>query len=708
MQAATPGTRAARISARMSSSRPPRRAAARRGSRPPDAPPRGRREPDGRRDQDLPAGDASGRRGDDRSALGMHGPHDTHEARVVGRLCRGWPRRGAARPVRVVRIGSRRDRMERGMTLEQALEALIASEPFERLLLERARPIAAHAGAGEDAVIAGLARALDVPVLAVAPGPHEAEALAAEAASYLGDDRVAFLPAWEALPYEGIGPTPEISARRADAVHRLRAASGAFVVVAPALAAMQGLIPTLGAIPPLELVAGLEPRARHARRSVGRPRVRARGPGRASRRVRGAGRRGRRVPRRRATTGPPGVLGRGGRVAPRVRIVHPAVHGEGRERARAGRPRADPGRRDPRARRASRAAADGALPRRPAAHGGRPVRRGRRDARPVRVRSDADDRGAAAARRVGGAGAGATDAGPGAPGLRGGRGAGRGDRLAGAAHPSPAPGRARGARPGPPVGVHAGARPRAHRLGERPGQPRRARGTPRRSVRARLPAVRLLARSRFAGTRAGVRGRGGRGRCRRGAARERLRLGGRQGGRRHRGGLLRLAPSHADRAAVHAPPHRLDRRRARAGRLRRPPDPRRRPVRRHHAPRARRRGARLPDPGVRAGRQAVRAERPGRHGRAIPGRRRAATAPARRLRLGQGHHQGQARREGHGRRARPSLQRPHVGARATRSGPTRRGSTSWRTRSRTTRPATSSPRSRTSSTTWSCPSPWTA
>ena len=143
------------------------------------------------------------------------------------------------------------------MSLEQALEALIGSEPFERLLLERARPIAAHAGAGEDAVIAGLARALDVPVLAVAPGPHEAEALAAEAASYLGNDRVAFLPAWEALPYEGIGPTPEISARRADAVHRLRAASGAFVVVAPALAAMQGLIPTVGAIPPLELVAGL-------------------------------------------------------------------------------------------------------------------------------------------------------------------------------------------------------------------------------------------------------------------------------------------------------------------------------------------------------------------------------------------------------------------------------------------------------------------
>src|SRR4029078_3928543 len=58
--------------------------------------------------------------------------------------------------------------------------------------------------------------------------------------------------------YEGIGPTPEVAARRADAIHRLREATGAFVVVAPALAAMQGLIPTSGAGPPLGLVAGRE------------------------------------------------------------------------------------------------------------------------------------------------------------------------------------------------------------------------------------------------------------------------------------------------------------------------------------------------------------------------------------------------------------------------------------------------------------------
>jgi transcription-repair coupling factor (superfamily II helicase) len=142
------------------------------------------------------------------------------------------------------------------VSLEQGLDALIASEPFERLLLERARPIVAHADAGADAVVAGLARALDTSVLAVTPGPREAEALAAGGSAYLGEARVALMPAWEALPYEGIGPTAEIAARRADAIHRLREADGPFLLVAPVLAAMHGLIPTLGSIPPLELVVG--------------------------------------------------------------------------------------------------------------------------------------------------------------------------------------------------------------------------------------------------------------------------------------------------------------------------------------------------------------------------------------------------------------------------------------------------------------------
>ena len=144
------------------------------------------------------------------------------------------------------------------MSLQQTLETLIGSEPFERLLLERARPIVARAEAGQPLVIAALATALDAPTLAVAAGPREAEAVAADVAAFLGADRVALLPAWESLPYEQISPSPEVSARRASAVRSLREAKGAFVLVAPALAAMQGLIPTLGATVPLQLVRGGE------------------------------------------------------------------------------------------------------------------------------------------------------------------------------------------------------------------------------------------------------------------------------------------------------------------------------------------------------------------------------------------------------------------------------------------------------------------
>ena len=108
---------------------------------------------------------------------------------------------------------------------------------------------------------AGVAVALDAPVMAVTAGPHEAEALAADLEAYLGAERVALLPAWEALPYEGISPAPEVAARRAGAIARLREAQGPFVLVAPALAAMQGMIPTLGTV----AAAGTGGRARNSR-----------------------------------------------------------------------------------------------------------------------------------------------------------------------------------------------------------------------------------------------------------------------------------------------------------------------------------------------------------------------------------------------------------------------------------------------------------
>jgi transcription-repair coupling factor (superfamily II helicase) len=144
------------------------------------------------------------------------------------------------------------------LDLARLLDDLIGSEPFERLLAERARPILAHAEAGHDFVAAALARSLDAPVLLVTSDPREADALAHGAAAYLGDGRAAAFPAWEALPYEGINPGAETVSRRAQAVRALSRTSGAFVLAAPAAAVVQRVIPTLGETEPLALVRGTE------------------------------------------------------------------------------------------------------------------------------------------------------------------------------------------------------------------------------------------------------------------------------------------------------------------------------------------------------------------------------------------------------------------------------------------------------------------
>jgi hypothetical protein len=163
--------------------------------------------------------------------------------------------------------------------LEDVLDGLISSEPFERLLTARERPIVARAQAGADFVVAALARALDAPVLAVCTGPHEAEEYAAGVAAWLGPANVAAMPAWESLPYEGISPSPEIAARRHEAARRARHARGPFVLVVPTVAAMQANVSSLGrqealvlerggTVPPDELAERLAGRMPEERETV--------------------------------------------------------------------------------------------------------------------------------------------------------------------------------------------------------------------------------------------------------------------------------------------------------------------------------------------------------------------------------------------------------------------------------------------------------
>jgi transcription-repair coupling factor (superfamily II helicase) len=141
--------------------------------------------------------------------------------------------------------------------LDEILGRAAASAPFERLLAAHGRTVTASgAAAGHPFAVAVLAHALDAPVLALAPDPRSAEVLTGGVAAFLGPDRVTRFPAWESLPYEGISPAPAIAGNRARAASLLRHARGAFVAVAPVLAALQGLNPELGAAEPLRLAAG--------------------------------------------------------------------------------------------------------------------------------------------------------------------------------------------------------------------------------------------------------------------------------------------------------------------------------------------------------------------------------------------------------------------------------------------------------------------
>ena len=101
-----------------------------------------------------------------------------------------------------------------------------------------------------------LARALKAPALVLAPDGRVADRVAGSAAAFLGEERVLRFPSWEALPYEGISPGSQVAGARAKTAYHLRRASGPLLVVAPVLAALHGLAPSLGDHEPLKITRG--------------------------------------------------------------------------------------------------------------------------------------------------------------------------------------------------------------------------------------------------------------------------------------------------------------------------------------------------------------------------------------------------------------------------------------------------------------------
>jgi transcription-repair coupling factor (superfamily II helicase) len=140
---------------------------------------------------------------------------------------------------------------------DRILKEAEAAGPFQRLLASATEARVAHSPVpGHGFAAAVLAHALESPVLALAHEPRAADLLASGASVFLGPDRVVRFPAWESLPYEGISPGPQVAGARAKAAHQLRHTAGPLVVVAPVLAALQGLVPYLGSHEPLAIESG--------------------------------------------------------------------------------------------------------------------------------------------------------------------------------------------------------------------------------------------------------------------------------------------------------------------------------------------------------------------------------------------------------------------------------------------------------------------
>ncbi|HET8931412.1 MAG TPA: transcription-repair coupling factor, partial [Acidimicrobiales bacterium] len=136
-------------------------------------------------------------------------------------------------------------------------------EPALLDVLGRSNAVLAASDAARSLVVANLVeRTAHRPVLVVVARTSEAELLARDLTSYLGDDEVELFGAWETLPFERVSPTPETMAGRMKTLWRLRGSAEGDpdrvprVVVAPVRALTQRLAPTSDFADPITVRPG--------------------------------------------------------------------------------------------------------------------------------------------------------------------------------------------------------------------------------------------------------------------------------------------------------------------------------------------------------------------------------------------------------------------------------------------------------------------
>ncbi len=103
-------------------------------------------------------------------------------------------------------------------------------------------------------MLAGIARHLDAPVVAVVPGEREAEDLVDDLSLFT--DHAVLVPAWETLPFEHISPNVGTMAQRAVARHTLAKGEAGTIIVGSVRAMTQRLSPS--SPEPIVLQTGVE------------------------------------------------------------------------------------------------------------------------------------------------------------------------------------------------------------------------------------------------------------------------------------------------------------------------------------------------------------------------------------------------------------------------------------------------------------------
>ncbi len=139
-----------------------------------------------------------------------------------------------------------------------SLPPLLRDEPAVLQLLGRSSAVLAVPEPARAYTIAGLAEvSRRSPIVVAVPTSGDAERLARDLATYLGEDEVDLFPAWETLPFERVSPSVETMGHRLRGMWRLRHPERLpRVLVAPVRALVQRLGPHVEDVEPVVVRRG--------------------------------------------------------------------------------------------------------------------------------------------------------------------------------------------------------------------------------------------------------------------------------------------------------------------------------------------------------------------------------------------------------------------------------------------------------------------